>query len=115
MQSKYRSITKTCYQGHLHHSRKEAGRCNELHLLQRAGEIKLLKIQPAIPLQKSFRQNGECVRGIKYIADFSYYDNKKKKFVVEDSKGFKTKDYLLKVKMLKFIMRDNEDFLFLES
>jgi len=100
---------------HWHASKKEAYRCTELTLLERAGKIKLLKQQPIFPIQGKFRFGKEAVRAIDYIADFSYFDNEKKMFVVEDTKGFKTKDYLIKVKMLKKIMQDREDFLFIES
>ena len=38
-----------------------------------------------------------------YIADFVYIDNKTGKTVVEDTKGFKTKDYAIKRKLMLFI------------
>lgn len=40
----------------------------------------------------------ECV----YIADFGYYDKKKNTYVVEDCKGFKTPDYLIKRKLMLY-------------
>ena len=38
-----------------------------------------------------------------YIADFVYIDNRTGKTVVEDTKGFKTKDYAIKRKLMLFI------------
>jgi hypothetical protein len=36
---KYRAIKAQCNAGHTHDSKREAVRCNELHILQAAGEI----------------------------------------------------------------------------
>lgn len=41
------------------------------------------------------------VRGLK--ADFVYYDNNLKKIIVEDTKGVKTKEYILKRKLLLYM------------
>lgn len=62
---KYRN-TKTLVDGVLFDSLKEARRYGELKLLERAGEIGDLQVQPAFPLMVSGRQ--VC----KYIGDFSY-------------------------------------------
>lgn len=112
---KYHSKWTVCKQMHNHASQKEAGRCDELTLIERAGEIEKLKQQPKFELQRSFKFHGKETRAITYTADFSYYDRKYKKFVVEDVKGFKTQSYKLKKKLFMFIMRDREDFEFLET
>ena len=55
-------------------SRKEANRFEELMLLQEAGEIAELKLQPQFTLQESYvTYLGERVRAIRYVADFSYW------------------------------------------
>ena len=100
---------------HKHASKREALRCNELTLLERQGEIKFLKQQPIITLQPKFKLRGKAIRAITYIADFSYYEPDKRRLVIEDTKGFKTKDYKIKAKMLQYLMEDRNDFLFLES
>jgi len=41
----------------------------------------------------------ECV----YIADFAYFNNKSGAYVVEDCKGFRTKDYKIKKKLMLYI------------
>ena len=79
-------------------SRKEAGRYEELLALLRAGEIRALKLQPQFTLQESYiTPEGERVRAVRYIADFSYEP------VVEDvkSRGTKTAQYRLKRKLLR--------------
>lgn len=43
--NKYGAKKASCLYGHTHDSRKEARRCNELHLLQKAGAIKDLEAQ----------------------------------------------------------------------
>lgn len=81
---------------------REARRWQELKLLERAGEIKDLARQVPyvlIPSQKD--ENGKTIeREVKYIADFVYEENGKT--VVEDTKGFRTKDYILKRKLLLY-------------
>lgn len=38
-----------------------------------------------------------------YIADFAYYDKKADKYVVEDAKGMRTKDYIIKRKLMLWV------------
>lgn len=86
--SKY-SSQKTVVDGITFHSKKEAKRYSDLVLLQKAGEISDLKLQPSFSLQieKTYR------------ADFAYCQ--KGKLVIEDVKGFKTKEYITKRKFFK--------------
>jgi len=100
---------------HKHASMKEAQRCDELYILGKQGLIRNLRQQPKFILQPKFKLRGKAIRAITYKADFSYYDNEKRKYVVEDTKGFRTRDYIIKSKILQFIMKDREDFLFIES
>lgn len=107
MKSKYRAI-KTTVDGIEFDSKKEAMRYQELKLLQKAGVIKDLSLQPNFLLQEAYRKNGRTVRKIEYIADFSYYDLEKDKFMVEDVKGLKTDVYRLKKKIFEFKYPDLE-------
>lgn len=50
----------------------EGRRYRELSLLERAGEITDLQLQPKFLLQESFKKNGKTYRKIEYIADFMY-------------------------------------------
>ena len=84
-------------------SQLEANRWYELKLLQRAKQIEYLRRQVKFELQPSYKRNGKTVQAINYIADFVYYDLNKKKFIVEDTKGFKTETYKLKKKIFEYI------------
>ena len=89
-------------------SKLEGKRYRELKLLERAGVIKDLQLQPAFELLPSFKKNGKTYQKIKYIADFSYFDNELGKVIVEDTKGFKTEVYKLKKKLFEYIYKDLE-------
>lgn len=89
-------------------SKKEANRYSELLLLERGGLISNLKRQVKyvlIPSQTEIINNKKTVveREISYIADFVYFDESDKKTVVEDVKGLKTKEYILKRKLMLWI------------
>ena len=99
-ESKY-SNKKVNIDGITFDSMKEANRYRELKLLEKVGEISNLELQPVYVLQESFKYKGKNIRAIKYIGDFEYVDSKTGNKVLEDTKGFKTKDYLIKVKLLK--------------
>ena len=62
----------------------EAKRYKQLALLEKAKEIKNLRLQVPFLLQESFRKNNKTYRKIEYIADFVYEE--KGKTVVEDTK-----------------------------
>lgn len=76
-------------------SKREAGRASELQLLQKCGEISGLEFQVKYELIP--KQDGE--RACHYICDFRYRDAAGN-LVVEDSKGFKTPDYIIKRKLM---------------
>lgn len=75
-------------------SQKEARRYSELKLLEKAGEIEQLILQPEYKL-RSFA-SGELIGT--YRGDFQYYDRKTSRDVLEDVKGFKTPLYRWKKK-----------------
>lgn len=83
---------------------KEYSRWQELKLLLRAGEIYDLQRQVPfvlIPIQKDER--GRVIeREVRYIADFTYRNTSDHRLVVEDTKGMKTKEYILKRKMMLY-------------
>lgn len=75
-------------------SKMEAHRYRQLILLQRAGKIAELELQPPFEL---------VVNGIKictYVADFRYLDRETWNYVIEDVKGIKTPLYKLKAKLM---------------
>lgn len=98
--SKYhsRKITKD---GITYDSVKEYRRFCELSLLQKAGKVTDLQRQVKFELIPSQRIDGKVVeRPCHYVADFVYTQDGER--VVEDTKGFRTKDYILKRKMMLF-------------
>lgn len=88
-------------------SRKEAARASYLKILERSGEIRELQEQVPFEILKTFKDSsGKTERGIKYIADFVYYDNKLRSYVIEDVKSEVTKkisSYIIKRKFVKFL------------
>ena len=112
--SKY-GAHKTVVDGIQFDSIKEAQRFRELQLLERAGEITDLQRQVKfilIPAQREPDRVGsrggiikgklierECV----YIADFVYHIPECSKPIVEDTKGYKTKEYIIKRKLLLWV------------
>lgn len=87
--SKYHNV-KTSADGIIFDSTHEATRYKELCLLCKAKEICALSTQVKFVLPG----------GIVYIADFMYYDLRSLSFVVEDAKGFRTKEYRIKKKLM---------------
>jgi hypothetical protein len=111
--SKYHS-RKITRDGVTFDSVKEYKRFCELSLLERAGAITDLQRQVKfvlIPAQREFTneidkkgrfKTGKLLeRECAYIADFVYLDEKGRR-VVEDTKGFKTKDYVIKRKLMLY-------------
>lgn len=92
-------------------SKKEARRYHQLKLLEGAGMIRDLQMQVKfllIPAQYSTEittRSGKpkCVeRECSYVADFVYYDELGTRHV-EDTKGFRTKDYIIKRKLMLYV------------
>lgn len=91
----------TTFNGIEFDSKKEAQRYAELLLLQRAGEITDLQRQKKFLLIPSQRIDGKVVeRECAYYADFVYYEKRSGNLVVEDTKGMRTKDYIIKRKLM---------------
>ena len=111
MRSKYHS-KKITRDGLTFDSLKEYKRYQELLLLERAGAIRSLQRQVEFVLIPAQREpdrvgvRGGVIKGktlelpVKYVADFVYEENGET--VVEDVKGYKTKEYILKRKMLLY-------------
>lgn len=117
-QKKYYNIKTKSIDGLVFDSLKEATRWEQLLLLQRAGEITELQRQvryELIPNQyetyERFGKDGKRLkdgrrlleRSVEYIADFVYTDVKSGETVVEDTKGFKTKEYIIKRKLMLLV------------
>lgn len=97
---------KTAFDGMKFDSAKEARRYAELKLLEKNGDIQNLRTQvryELIPPQyRMFGGKQKLVeRGIAYVADFVYEENGQT--VVEDAKGMRTKEYIIKRKLMLFV------------
>lgn len=81
---------------------KEYKRYCELSLLEKAGMVTDLERQVKFELIPSQKIDGKVVeRPCSYVADFVYMENGQK--VVEDTKGFRTKDYVIKRKLMLWV------------
>lgn len=109
---------KICVDGITFDSKKEAMRYCELKTLEAAGQIKDLQLQKEyelIPAQyeqisrseyikhNGHKTKGKCLeRAVKYKADFVYIDLATGAIVVEDTKGMRTKEYIIKRKLMLY-------------
>lgn len=92
--SKYGN-TETEVDGIKFDSAKEANRYQELLLLLKAGEIGLLR------WQVEYELNPGGSHSLKYIADFVYIIVATGQEVVEDVKGYRTREYKKKKRLMK--------------
>lgn len=80
-------------------SKAEMNRWEELSLMEKEGLIEALERQKRYVLIPSQYIDGKCVeRPCTYKADFVYI--KDGQVIVEDVKGFKTKEYIIKRKLM---------------
>ena len=89
--------------GQVFDSKKESNRYKELRLLEKAGEIKDLRMQvkfTLIPSQRDEATGKVIERECSYKADFVYEEDGET--VVEDVKGFRTKEYIIKRKLMLY-------------
>lgn len=96
-------------------SKREASRWLELKMLEKSGRIYDLQRQvkfELIPAQyepdiigpRGGRKKGKLIEHeLAYIADFVYFDNDTQAVVVEDTKGFRTPEYIIKRKLMLFL------------
>ena len=83
-------------------SKKEHRRACELKAMQRAGLISELREQVKYVLIPAVREGGTgrlIERECAYVADFVYRDGKGDT-VVEDAKGVRTREYIIKRKLM---------------
>ena len=105
---------KTVVDGITFDSKKEAKKYQELNLLLRAGEIVEIHLQPEFELIPDFEYQGKKIRGVKYTADFMVYWKNGKIQIIE-TKGCKTRDYVIRKKLLLMKLKDCPDIEFMEE
>lgn len=108
------------YCGEVFDSKRECYRYMDLKLLEICGAISDLRRQVTyelIPAQrekstkvyKKGRKKGQPIDGkiiekaVTYRADFTYIDNATNETIVEDAKGFRTKEWVIKRKLMLYI------------
>ena len=101
MRSKYGAKRTACAHGHSHASKREANRCDELHLLFRVGQIDALVVEP----QYWFEIDGAVVthsngRRVGYKPDFGYIEGER--HVCEDVKSGPTMTEAATLRMALF-------------
>lgn len=96
-------------------SKREAKRFLELKILEKAGKISGLQRQKKIlliPAQyepdiigpRGGKKKGKLIEHeCSYVADFVYFDEEEKDFVIEDTKGVRTPEYVIKRKLLLWL------------
>ena len=111
---------KVVYLGEVFDSKREMYRYMDLRMLLTCGAISNLQRQVVyelIPAQrekstrvyKKGRKKGQPIEGkiiekaVTYIADFVYTDMATGKEVVEDAKGMRTRDYIIKRKLMLYV------------
>lgn len=105
---------KCTYDGMTFDSRRERDRYRDLKLLQEAGKISELQCQvPPFVLvpearepdtlgPRGGRRRGRIIeKAVTYVADFVYQEDGKT--VVEDAKGHRTKEYIIKRKLMLYL------------
>ena len=122
--SKYHS-RKAIVDGITFDSGREACRYQQLKLLEKANKITGLALQVKFELlpaqyeetvevftkgpKKGQPKRGKCIeKAVTYIADFVYCENGR--MIVEDAKGCRTKDYIIKRKLFRWRYGENYEF-----
>ena len=111
---------KVTYDGRVFDSKREMYRYMDLKMLLLCcaiSDLRRLVVYELIPAQrekssrvyKKGRKKGQPIEGkviekaVTYIADFVYMDNVAGKEIVEDTKGMRTRDYIIKRKLMLYI------------
>ena len=102
--SKYHN-KKIAYNGEIFDSKKEYRRYIELLALQKAGKITGLERQVKFLLIPAQRDGGKKLleRECSYYADFVYKDTQTGETIVEDAKGVRTAEYIIKRKLMLLV------------
>lgn len=107
---------KVKYNNETFDSKKELSRYLQLLDLQEQGDIHSLARQvefELIPTQRepdTINKRGKIKKGktlersVKYIADFVYI-TKNNEYIVEDVKGIRTKEYIIKRKLMLYLLK----------
>lgn len=102
--NKYKVSDEECriYNGIKFDSKAEMNRYIQLYTLARNGKIQNLVLQPRFELMPAFKSKFQKnkIKSLHYVADFMYELDGET--IVEDVKGARTKEYLIKRKLFLF-------------
>ncbi len=107
--NKYNAV-RTKVDGITFDSKLEAKHYCELKVLERAGKISDLQLQPEFILQEPFEVAGQKFRAIKYKADFKFLDHESGRYKVVDSKGVRRQSFIDKKKAFLKLYGDKYAF-----
>lgn len=93
---KYRNVPVTV-DGLRFDSKREAAYYGELKIREKAGEVSALALQPSFEL---LNDGGKKTR---YVADFAFWDHVADRFRIVDVKGFETRIFQMKKRMMKVL------------
>lgn len=91
---------KTVIDGIKFDSKKEGIYYLKLKMLEKAGKIRDLKLQVPFVLLETFKVDDKTHRKTKYIADFTYYDDKDKLHVIDVKSEATRKDKTYQLKKI---------------
>lgn len=86
---------------------KQLEKENKIHDLERQVKFELIPAQyePPTYTKTGKEKKGKIIeRGVKYIADFAYIDENGE-IIAEDVKGFRTKEYIIKRKLMLYLLK----------
>lgn len=107
MLSKY-SSRQVFHDGYMFDSLAEMRRYQDLRLMEASGAISDLEVHPRFEVLPAFQRGKLKVRAIVYEADFAYMEAGRR--VVEDVKGFETREFRLKCKLWLYRYGDEYEF-----
>ena len=89
---------KTIVDGITFDSKLEADRYIQLKLMNKAGEITDLQLQPELQIFQGYvnHYTGEKHKSRFYVGDFKYLDLHTQQWIIEDTKGMETPEFRLK-------------------
>lgn len=99
--NKFNNHSCRCSKGHIHQSRFEASYCDDLSVLEKAGEIKSYRTQVRYPL----KINGQVI--CSHYVDFEVVDNQGN-IKIHETKGMETEVWRIKRKLFEACYPDIE-------
>lgn len=108
--NKYNAIAKEV-DGRKFPSTKEANEYSVLRILERAGKIRDLELQPPFILQRA--NKAAQIKQVKYTPDFKFFDIDRGKWFVVETKGVKLADFVVRRNLFtKWLAENHPDWIY---